>query len=80
MAGFLQVQGAQPLFGVGLRPHNNQPIGAEDLNKAQADKIKDGGGLAAVVLNRRYGEERALGSSILFTNRRQWVCKDPGAA
>ena len=53
MAGFLQIQGAQPLLGVGLRPHNNQPIGAEDLNKAQADKIKDGGGLAAVVLNRR---------------------------
>ena len=57
MAGFLQIQGTQPLLGVGLRPHNNQPIGAEDLNKAQADKIKDGGGLAAVVLNRQQESE-----------------------
>ena len=64
MAGFLQIQGAQPLLGVGLRPHNNQPIGAEDLNKAQADKIRDGGGLAAVVLNRRYGEKGAIKSNL----------------
>ena len=69
MAGFLQVQGAQPLFGVGLRPHNNQPIGAEDLNKAQADKIKDGGGLAAVVLNRRYGEKGAIKSNLEWMAR-----------
>ena len=69
MAGFLQIQGAQPLLGVGLRPHNNQPIGAEDLNKAQADKIKDGGGLAAVVLNRRYGEKGAIKTNLEWMAR-----------
>ena len=42
--------------GQGIKVHNRPPKLAEDLNRAQADKLKDGGGLAANVLNRRYGE------------------------
>ena len=40
----------------GIRAHKRPPVGPEDLNQAQADKVKDAGGLAANVLNRRYGE------------------------
>ena len=68
MAGNLpiQVQGAGQPLGVNVRPHDNPPVGAEDLNRAQADKIQDSGGLAAVVLNRRYGERGGIQSALEY--------------
>ena len=43
-----------------VRPHDRPPVSPEDLNRAQADKVRDGGGLASNVLNRRYGERGSI--------------------
>ena len=43
-----------------VRPHDRPPVSPEDLNRAQADKVRDGGGLASNVLNHRYGERGSI--------------------
>ena len=52
--------------GQGIKVHNRPPKLAEDLNRAQADKLKDGGGLAANVLNRRYGERGEIRGALEY--------------
>ena len=40
-----------------VRSHDKAPVGIEDLNRAQRDHLEDRGGLAAIVLSRRYDEK-----------------------
>ena len=47
-----------------VRSHDKAPVGIEDLNRAQRDHLEDRGGLAAIVLSRRYGERGKIRRSL----------------